>query len=372
MIKSIKIDNFKSLVNFQLQLSDFNCLVGLNGAGKTTVLQGIDFLAQLMKGDVSGWLKQRQWDKADINSKLSKKLNIDFEIQLVTPTNELICWAGSFNRNTLNCTRESIVVDGKTICKVNKGQIQIAGKFTTNVIFDYEGSIFSQLKLDDDIKGINDAVKAMTAIKSLDLISPALLRKSHSASGGQLGLGGEKLSSFLHEAGKATQHQLMITLQKLYPQLDKIETKALHSGLKELSIEEHFNGRKFKSNARHINDGMLRLMAILSQLTLSNDFMLFDEIENGINPELIKFLMDTLVVSKQQVLLTTHSPMILNFLEDEVAKKGVIYLYKADDGSTQAIRLFDIPSIAKKLNVMGPGEAFIDTDLTQLYQEIVA
>ena len=63
--------------------------------------------------------------------------------------------------------------------------------------------------------------------------------------------------------------------------------------------------------------------------------------------------------------------MVLNFIEDEVAKAGVICLYKTSEGYTRAVRLFDIPSMAKKLQFMGPGEAFIDTDLTRLQDEIV-
>ena len=58
MITKIKIDNFKSLVDFELELSTFNCIVGLNSSGKSTVLQAIDFLANLMVGGVSGWLDQ--------------------------------------------------------------------------------------------------------------------------------------------------------------------------------------------------------------------------------------------------------------------------------------------------------------------------
>ena len=69
-------------------------------------------------------------------------------------------------------------------------------------------------------------------------------------------------------------------------------------------------------------------------------------------------------------MVTTHSPMILNFMEDVDAKKGVVYLYKTDQGFTKAKRLFDIPSMAKKLEFMGPGEVFIDTDLTHLFKEI--
>ena len=79
-IKSIKVDNFKSLVNFNLPLAKFNCLVGLNGSGKSTVLQFFDFLSQQVRGDLSGWLKERQWESSDLNSKLTREQNISFEV----------------------------------------------------------------------------------------------------------------------------------------------------------------------------------------------------------------------------------------------------------------------------------------------------
>ena len=37
MIKRIRVKNFKSLADFDLPLGMFTCLIGLNGAGKTTV-----------------------------------------------------------------------------------------------------------------------------------------------------------------------------------------------------------------------------------------------------------------------------------------------------------------------------------------------
>ena len=48
----------------------------------------------------------------------------------------------------------------------------------------------------------------------------------------------------------------------------------------------------------------------------------------------------------------------------------MIYLYKTGLGHTQAIPFFTIPSLKKKLEVMGPGEAFVNTNLTQLAAEI--
>ncbi len=51
-ITHLRVDNFKSLVDFNLPLAKFNCLVGLNGSGKSTVLQFFDFLSQQVKGDL--------------------------------------------------------------------------------------------------------------------------------------------------------------------------------------------------------------------------------------------------------------------------------------------------------------------------------
>jgi AAA15 family ATPase/GTPase len=157
-----------------------------------------------------------------------------------------------------------------------------------------------------------------------------------------------------------------------YKQLLSIGSKSLRAGWKQLSIAEEFDGKKMITYATHVNDGLLRLIAILAELDSRHGLLLFDEIENGINPELVEFVTDALVKAPQQVLVTTHSPMILNYLDDEVAKKGVMYLYKTPQGHTQAVPFFKIPSIAAKLEVMGPGEAFVDTNLTELHKEITS
>jgi hypothetical protein len=75
-----------------------------------------------------------------------------------------------------------------------------------------------------------------------------------------------------------------------------------------------------------------------------------------------------LLAAPQQVMVTTHSPMILNYLPDDVAKESVILLYKTRQGITRCKRYFDIPATAHKLKALAPGEVFVDTDLTTLVQ----
>nr|WP_236786664.1 hypothetical protein [Allochromatium tepidum] len=48
-------------------------------------------------------------------------------------------------------------------------------------------------------------------------------------------------------------------------------------------------------------------------------------------------MLDVLVNAHQQILVTTHSQMILNYPDDSVARAGVQYLYKTPEGFTRAV-----------------------------------
>ncbi len=399
-IKHIKVDNFKSLVDFELPLAKFNCIVGLNGSGKSTVLQFFDFLSQLVRGDINGWLKKRHWEASDINSKLTKKLNITFEILLEDSEGVEIQWTASFNRKSLSCTLEKVFWNHHLILKVEDGNYSIKDDKSTEdkgqskprkgnhleitlplldvqmsagpINFDYQGSLMSQLKESQLPPKILQLKKFIKEIQAFDLLAPELLRQRTRDSGNSLGLGGERLSAFLYEMSADKRSNILNTMTHCYPNLKGIDISAMRSGWKKLIFQESFQKHSLKTEARHVADGFLRLLAIFAQLSKEQSFLLLDEIENGINPELIEFMMDSLVEAPPQVTVTTHSPMVLNYIEDHVAIEGVIYLYKDKTGKTKAIRLFDIPSMRKKLTVMGPGEVYEDTLLGQLEDEIMS
>jgi predicted ATP-dependent endonuclease of OLD family len=387
-IRSIEANNFKSLVEFKLALAKFNCLVGLNGSGKSTVLQFIDFLSQLARGNMKGWLNERKWKPLDLKSKLTKKVNIDFCVCFSNDDGEPAGrWEATYSPKTMRCTKErldlldSLLETTKSSHDTTKDRVEITDLKSGNgtpypIAFDYEGSVLSALKEELLLPSQRECKALLQEVKALDLLDPEHLRQRTRESTGTLGLGGENLAAFLHEMSDHRRHELATTLKKVYPQLHGLQARSLRSGWKQIEISESYEGTEsgflpsMTTEARHVNDGLLRLMAILAELQTKDRFVLFDEIENGINPELVEFVIDNLVNAKQQVLVTTHSPMILNYLDDEAAKKGVIYLYKTRQGHTKSIPFFSIPSLAKKLTVMGPGEAFVDTNLTQLAEEI--
>lgn len=382
-ITKIHVENFKSLVDFTMNLVEFNCLIGLNGAGKSTVLQFFDFISQQMNGDISGWLGQRHWAAKDLNSKLTKKNNIDFKITFETETQKKVVWEVSFNRNDLRCTSELVEWEGdsglEVILKVSGENYShrsvTSGKQTKThgvISFDYQGSILSQLKENHLPAELLRLKQFMVKLHSLEMLAPELLRQKTREADGSLGLGGERLAAFLNELDAERVEYLSSALKKAYSSFHGLNVKTMRSGWKQLQITELFGSKKLTTESRQINDGLLRLLAVFSQLTIEQSFLLLDEIENGINPELVEYVVDTLVAAPHQVLVTTHSPMILNFMEDDIARAGVIYLYKGDDGCTRAMHFFDIPSMNKKLKSMGPGEVYEDTNLYQLADEIAS
>jgi predicted ATPase len=413
MLKQLNIDNFKSLVGFQMKFEKFACLIGVNGVGKSTILQALDFIAAIMRGEVEQWLDDRQWDAKDINSKLSNKSNIELSV-IIELNNKIYEWDAHFNRVSLSCTKETIfqidlehylssgkfatVKETDLLFTLKNGKYRILshvnvthnGKLVThkgkqvtyfdksyhNISFNYKGSILSVLKdseLGEELVAIRDY---LGTIHSLDLLSPYLIRQQSRKEDSNVNIGGEKVATFIHQLPLENKRKLIHALKKYYPQVNEINTKQLSTGIIELEIVECFNQDDSSPNStlvtgvRHINDGLLRLLTILSQEYNRNDFILFDEIENGVNPEITEDLVDALVSSPKQILVTTHSPMMLNYLEDEQAKKSVVFIYKNKSGITRAIPFFNIPSMMEKLKVMGPGEVFVDTELSKLEDEI--
>ena len=55
MLTTLEVDNFKSLKNTKISFSKNTFFIGLNGTGKTSILQVIDFLSALASGEVEEW-----------------------------------------------------------------------------------------------------------------------------------------------------------------------------------------------------------------------------------------------------------------------------------------------------------------------------
>lgn len=346
----------------------------MNGSGKSTVLQALDFVSQLMKGRIDDWLTKREWTAADLNSKPNKAIIIEIEATFLFEDGNTVVWEAHFNRSKLYCTSERISHNDLEILVVKNNKFtlpQLANQEEISTI--YQGSFLSALNLKGSafrpLKYMIEIRDFLKSISSLELLAPNLLRKRARTTDNGIGTGGEKLSVFLGDLSDEKHAHLLNLLKTFYPKIVDFKISNLRSGWKQLTITEDFEGHKVESEARHMNDGLLRILAILAQTQTAPSMLLLDEIENGMNQELVEKLVNVLLTARTQLIVTTHSPLILNYLPDDIAKKSVQLIYKSKDGATQIRRFFDIPRIAGKLDLMGAGDAFIDTNLIDLAQE---
>lgn len=371
MIKSITVINFKSISDAEITLDKFNCLVGMNGVGKSTILQAIDFVSQFMRGRLDEWLEFRGWDGKGLNFKFTRNSTITFGIGYVATDGSDLLWIGNFNRHNLKCSLEELYVNEEQVFSVTTKKYRI-NQQDFDINFNYQGSILSQLRDEQLLPVIREFRDYLRNIRSLELLSPHLLKQPTKTMEKDIGAGGEKLSAYLDTLKGEQRTNLIAQIKLFYPRIVDFKVSNLRSGWKKLIVIEDFDGNQLETEARHINDGLLRIMAILAQTGTEHSLLLLDEIENGINPEIIEKLVDALVNAPRQILVTTHSPMILNYLEDDVARKSVQFVYKNEQGATLVRPFFSIPHISKKLDFMGAGEAFIDTDLNELTKESLA
>lgn len=158
--------------------------------------------------------------------------------------------------------------------------------------------------------------------------------------------------------------------------IDFLSAISLRSGWKTLSLVEKQNNKFIETDSMHLSDGILRILAILSQLLTTESVLIFDEIEDGINQEFIEKLVDTLLASPHQTVVATHSPLLLNYLEDDIAKESILFVYKTKDGATRVENFFDI--IAKyqtisdnEYNLLGAGEIMQRVNLLELTNNLL-
>lgn len=397
MIKSFAIDNFKALVNFKLppephQLGALTVLVGLNGAGKSTVLQAFDFVGHLANGQVMPWLEKREWAASDITSRLLNKRLISFELQIEDSEEGFIVWRGSFNTAECRCTAESIFVNNDhQILRLKDAQLVVSPRHGSAAVeyplraINYEGSSLSFISPKDVHPAIDIVKTAAANLRSLDLLSPQSMRR-RAKDGSNIGYGGERLSAYIHGLPADSKKELASALKEFYPHLAELSSTSLRSGWKDLRIVEEYrkdsgNSVRIESGARQINDGLLRILAVLAEIrpgqtcdaaSVANSCVLFDEVENGINSEIMQKLVQHLLNAKRQVIVTTHSPLVLNYLPDAIAKESVIFLFRDQSGYTRSVRLFDLPSASERLEFLGPGEVYVDLSLESITAEALA
>ena len=81
MIKKLKIKNYKSLKDVELELDKFNVLIGPNASGKSNLLDCLTFISEIAQGSIDKSLTGRGGYERVVFS--GKKENIELSIDFI-------------------------------------------------------------------------------------------------------------------------------------------------------------------------------------------------------------------------------------------------------------------------------------------------
>lgn len=280
-ITSAYINDFKCLKNFNIKLSDFNCLTGMNGSGKTTTLEIFEFFSDMIKGSDIDW-----FSKYDINNIYSPK-NIDFSVSCINNSGEVYKWKGIFNVNERYCIKESLILYRENfeiqLFNVENDQYSILTALSKPSVFKYTGSILSRLRK-EIIKKSSNMFEFKTFMTDIKFVKP------------------ESDENYIGDIKEYDSKEIIKSIQLFFP------------NIYDFYVDNHkikIESKETKINAYNINQmssSFCHIFNIFTQIYYNNSIILIDDIDNSLDQcvslKLIEYLSKNV---KSQILITTHN-----------------------------------------------------------------
>ncbi|PKP59534.1 MAG: hypothetical protein CVT88_05235 [Candidatus Altiarchaeales archaeon HGW-Altiarchaeales-1] len=382
-LKSMLIKNFKSLKDTKIELTDFNVLVGVNGSGKSNIVEVFRFLKHInQEGIINPFIKYGGYK--NIVWKKNEELPVVFELTFENKKKETLSYelAISGFGDVFKLEKESIIStdfwlvnNGKDLIFEYKGQKiskEIKGMrkelFENRVLLSSSMVpwVFSSL-VDLKSKDVDAIMNTIVSISDviltpthnfipLNMKSPAkfesserkFLRTSQEIS--SLNYDGSNLQMILYELFSKNKSEwpkeVTNRLKILFPDIENMVPIPTPEGKVMLEVVE--NGTNFIPQS--LSDGFFKIMAILALSfgKTAHNILVIDEIENSLHPEAIEILIDALKSSKKQVIITTHSPIVLN-----VCKVEDILFVKKEVDETKVSRVENAEKLKKDLEKAG-------------------
>lgn len=403
MIQSLTIEGFKSLEKITLNLSNLNLFIGTNASGKSNffdalrVLQGIAYgftIDEIFNGKPKNATSE-VWDSIRGGSSkvtftprghsTSEEKTIQFLVTIKLrnyPAVKEIQYSVSISAER-GCVRsENLQVNGSPIFDFepisnhpNSPFIEV--RYFKNkrgrqphLKFEKSRSVLHQLLRNENCS--NDHIE-MIALCMLTLSntqhldpSPAILRgysQAHTAQ--RMGERGENFAALVKTIiTDVTEKSAFVSWLKELTPTELDDVSILYGALGEslFALKEG----DIDYPAPILSDGTLRFAAITAAFFQPDlpEIITLEEIENDLHPTRLRLLVELMkAMSKSgnvQVMATTHSPLILEWLNHD--DYATTFVCKRDEstGATNIIPLSEIPALLKLIQKQPISELFAE------------
>jgi predicted ATPase len=339
MLSKLRVQHYKSLFDTEVTLEPLTVFIGPNGSGKSNVCEAIALLSSFLQ-----YVMQSGSAIAAIPA-FSESLSL---MGKTTQNLESKFWHGETNYFSFDVQSTSSE-DHVSPMKLSVRLDYPAGVVSITL---GEESVLREKLIDgsriDFIKRFlvsNEAfdtpvMKALGKVLIYDFAPLALAVNASTLQGmDSTGKGvAESLADILLNNRKSFD-ELENRLNRLVPNIKRVALPRKGGQTFLLELVDKYSEHHIP--ASDVSDGTLRILAFLTALYQENtpSIICFEEIENGIHPWLLGKMMELLkIVSTEgitgkpvQVLITTHSPVLLNYVEPHQVRAVEL----DDEGKTQ-------------------------------------
>ncbi|HSN99816.1 MAG TPA: AAA family ATPase [Candidatus Nanopelagicales bacterium] len=395
-LRRVRVENFGCLRDVEVELTPLTVLVGPNDSGKSTLLRALLTLSHAMKAE-TGWdavfrnataLTAQTFDgkggpvRFEQAGQVGESL-YSHQAQVTVEQETVRSRAGRFVYDALQVWRTP-----EGLWHQDPSSDSPQGPFAS----DHELPLlhpywfFANSSHVDEFRRLaalyQPALPVLARLTSVQLYSlrPEHLRVSKQVGGAdrsesdqplQLTPSGAGLAQAIADlllTGRDILERIEDGLRRAMPQVKRIDVRQKRSTLED---GERYNlelvtrsGARIPSHA--ISDGVLLFLGYL-YLVLGPDpasILLVEEPETGIHPGLLRRLVQLFRDMTTgahggpptQIILTTHSPVLLNLVRPEEIR----IFQRDEDGATRVTPFMSVPDIEKLLDYEGPGEIWIN------------
>jgi len=374
VLTSLRIQGFKAVFDASLPVGPFTLIIGRNGSGKSSAIEAIQWLRDATFLGIDAATSAEITFKELLNRR-SDELFLDLQFQRDEPTPKVHYMLGvglSKKPSRPIVLHERCVVGrtsgARTVVHSRKGERGPAYRWITGrggrlAVRDGNelGLKYTRTR---GSTGAQDLVDFLERAVFLRLSPTAIATPSRSEQRAWrplLAEDGHDLASMLLRMRASQRSRVAKRLQTIFSDVEALEVHAADKEIR-FAVRERMRSRggtrPFDIPSPLLSEGMRRLVAIFALLELDPrpSLLVIEEIENGLDPWTLQHVLDALraVSGDIQILLTTHSPFLLDHVEpDEVTH------VRREKGQTTYERVSSIAEVAKYQGVLAPGAMYL-------------
>jgi predicted ATPase len=360
MITEFKIENYKSIEDLSIKLGRINVLIGENGCGKSNILEAIALTSAATQNKLDNEFlssrgirvtKPQLMRSAFEFEKTSQPIKLIFTIDEVDKFKFLL---NNDNQLYSNWESKQTIISKNQIDGFSKELFESILQPDQNETYLKLKNFLDKLEIKEENKDLNNLFQKLFQysykylpsfiLKDFLIYSPENTSLRTFEKEGQiepLGIYGEGLFKLLKYFASQSEKENFMEIKKYLKLFDWFKDFSIPENLFEgesfLQIKDRFIDSKIEYfDQKSSNEGFLFVLFYFSLIIsdLTPKFFAIDNIEASLNPKLctklIKSISELAKIHDKQIIITTHSPSVLDGLDlnDEEQKLFLVYRNK--------------------------------------------